>query len=91
MASGTTLRMWRRTLILLVLLIGVGFGLILFNLIRLQLVEGEELKSQSLDQSLRTTSLSAQRGSIYDCNGNVLAESASVWTVALEPAYIEDE
>ena len=43
MASGTTLRMWRRTLILLVLLIGVGFGLILFNLIRLQLVEGAEI------------------------------------------------
>lgn len=61
-----------------------------FNLVRLQLVEGEELRSMALDQSLQTTSLSAQRGTIYDCNGNVLAESASVWTVALEPAYIED-
>lgn len=91
MASGTTIRMWRRTLVLLILLIGVGFGWILFNLVRLQLVEGEELRSMALDQSLQTTSLSAQRGTIYDCNGNVLAESASVWTVALEPAYIEDD
>ena len=91
MASGTTIRMWRRTLFLLVVMIGLGFGWILFNLVRLQLVEGEELRSMALDQSLQTTSLSAQRGTIYDCNGNVLAESASVWTVALEPAYIKDD
>ena len=57
MASGTTIRMWRRTLVLLILLIGVGFGWILFNLVRLQLVEAEELRSMALDQSLQTTSL----------------------------------
>ena len=43
MAKGTTVRLWRRTLILLVLMV-FGFGAILFNLIRLQLVDGEELK-----------------------------------------------
>lgn len=91
MAKGTTVRLWRRTLILLVLM-AFGFGAILFNLIRLQLVDGEELKKAAIDQSLQPTTLSAQRGTIYDSSGvKVLAKSASVWTVALEPAYIEDE
>lgn len=91
MAKGTTVRLWRRTLILLVLM-AFGFGAILFNLIRLQLIDGEELKKAAIDQSLQPTTLSAQRGTIYDSSGvKVLAKSASVWTVALEPAYIEDE
>ncbi len=91
MAKGTTVRLWRRTLILLVLMV-FGFGAILFNLIRLQLVDGEELKKAAIDQSLQPTTLSAQRGTIYDSSGvKILAKSASVWTVALEPAYIEDE
>ncbi len=91
MAKGTTVRLWRRTLILLVLMV-FGFGAILFNLIRLQLVDGEELKKAAIDQSLQPTTLSAQRGTIYDSSGvKILAKSASVWTVALEPAYIDDE
>jgi stage V sporulation protein D (sporulation-specific penicillin-binding protein) len=44
MAKGTTVRMWRRTVIVLLLMIVVGFGSVVFNLARLQIVEGEELK-----------------------------------------------
>ena len=39
MAKGTTVKMWRRTMGVLIGLIVVGFGAILFSLIRIQLVK----------------------------------------------------
>ena len=91
MAKSTTIRMWRRAL-LLIGIMAVGLGIVVVNLIRLQIIDGEELKKAAIDQSLQPTTLSAERGTIYDCSGTkILAQSASVWTVALEPAYIEEE
>ena len=56
---------------------------------RIQTSRGEEMKTAAMDQSLRSTSLPAMRGSIYDATGTkVLAQSASVWTVVLEPYFI---
>ena len=43
MAKGTTVRMWRRTIIVLLVLIVGGFGSIVVSLFRLQIIEGEEL------------------------------------------------
>ena len=68
MAKGTTVRMWRRTLTVMIVM-AVAFGIVIFNLVRLQLVDGEELKRAAIDQSLQPTTLSAERGTIYDCNG----------------------
>lgn len=77
-------------MIITAVLVFVGFGAVIVNLIRWQIVEGEELKTAALDQSLQTTSLTAMRGAIYDATEDkVLAQSASVWTVVLEPAYIK--
>lgn len=79
-------------MIITAVLVFVGFGAVIINLIRWQIIEGEELKTAALDQSLQTTSLTAMRGTIYDATEDkVLAQSASVWTVVLEPAYIEKE
>ncbi len=85
MAKGTTVKMWRRTMGVLIGLIVVGFGAILFSLIRIQLVNGSELKQAAVDQQLKDTVLTAQRGTIYDANKKVLATSATVWKVVLEP------
>ena len=91
MAKGTTIRMWRRTIFVLVALILIGFGAIIFSLARLQLVEGESLQTRAVDQQMKDTSISAQRGTIYDCNMKPLAQSATVWKVVLEPAFITDK
>lgn len=91
MSKGTTIRMWRRTIFVLLALIIVGFGAIVFSLARLQLVEGSSLQTRAVDQQLKDTVFSAQRGTIYDCNMKPLAESASVWKVVLEPAFITDK
>ena len=90
MAKGTTEKMWRKALLLTAALVFVGFGAVVISLFRWQIVRGEEMSIAALDQSLRSTTLSAMRGTIYDATGKVLAQSASVWTVVLEPAYFAD-
>lgn len=91
MAKGTTVKMWRRTLIVLIVMVALGFGLIVVSLIRLQLVDGAELQKAAVDQQLRDTTISAQRGTIYDRNMKPLAQSATVWKVVLAPAYIDKD
>lgn len=82
--------MWRKALIVTAVLVFVGFGAAAVSLFRWQILRGEEMSTAALDQSLRSTTLSAMRGTIYDATGKVLAQSASVWTVVLEPAYFSE-
>ena len=49
------------------------------------------MQTRAVDQYLKDTSISAKRGTIYDCNMKVLAKSADVWKVVLEPNYITDD
>ena len=92
MAGSNNSKMWKRTVLITSILIFLGFGIVVLNLIRWQLVRGEELKASAVDQSLQSTVLTPMRGTIYDATGTkVLAQSASVWTVALEPNYIDTE
>ena len=90
MTKGTTVRMWRRSLIVLVGLVGC-FGIMIFRLVYLQIATGEALQQKAVDQQLKDTIINAQRGTIYDCNMKPLAQSATVWTVVLEPAYLETD
>lgn len=91
MAKGTTIRMWHRTVFVLFMMVLIGFGAVIFNLVRLQIVEGETLKMRAVDNQVKDTVLTAQRGTIYDRNMKILATSATVWQVVLEPAYITDK
>lgn len=70
----------------------VGFGAAAASLFHWQILRGEELSALAMEQSLRSTTLPAMRGTIYDATGNkVLAQSASVWTVVLEPHFLADD
>ncbi len=91
MSKGTTARTWHRTVLVLVLTIVVGFGAVIFSLVKLQLIQGPELQKLAAGQQLQDSSLSAKRGTIYDCNMKELAKSATVWDVILEPNYITDK
>ena len=91
MAKGNTVRLWRRSLIVLMVMLIAGFGLLIFRLVQLQIVEGETLQKGAVSQQLKDTTISAKRGTIYDCNMKPLAQSANVWTVVLEPAYLTDK
>lgn len=57
----------------------------------LQVVRGEELSSKAESQQMRDTEISAMRGTIYDSEGNVLAQSATVWDIYIDPLAIDLE
>ena len=69
----------------------LGFGTVAFRLTQLMLVQGEELQQKAVDQQLTDTTISARRGTIYDTNGKVLAQSATVWKVVLAPINFEND
>ena len=92
MAKGITEKMTIRAKVLTGILVFLGFGLVVGSLFRWQILRGEELRARAIDQSLQSTSVPAMRGTIYDATGTkILAQSASVWTVVLEPNYLKDD
>ena len=62
-----------------------------FSLVRLQIFQGDSLKKAAVDQQLKDTQIVAKRGTIYDANDKVLAQSASVWKVVIEPYYLLEQ
>ena len=91
MIKGTTIRMWKRSLVVLITLVVICFAGLIGRLFKLQIIDGENLQKMALEQQLTDTKINAQRGTIYDRNMKVLAQSATVWTVVLEPAYLNTE
>ena len=83
--KGPNQRLWQRSTILIILILVIGFGAVLARLAILTLVQGGELQERAVGQQLADTTLTAKRGTIFDANGNVLAESASVWQVVMAP------
>lgn len=89
MPKGFAERMRSKAIGLTAMLIIGGFGAATASLFHWQIVRGEEMRTAAMDQSLRSTTLPAMRGSIYDATGTkVLAQSADVWTVVLEPFFV---
>ncbi len=89
--KGASARLWHRSIcILLVILVG-GFGTVAARLFYLQTYMSEALQQKAVQQQLADTTISAKRGSIYDANGNVLAQSITVWTIAIAPIYLTDD
>ena len=86
-----TRRFKKRAVVAVAILLILGFGTDIGRLFYLQIIKGEELKTKAEVQQLSDTEISADRGIIYDCNYNVLAESASAWLVYVNPSKIEDD
>ena len=79
----------RRTLALL-LVFGVASFLALFaKAYDLTINQYDEMKERASNQQMRSTVISASRGSILDRNGTVLAMSASADNIFLDPNSIQ--
>ena len=90
-AKGPNQRLIQRTFVLIMIILVIGFGAVFTRLSYLTIVQSSELQEDAVDQQLSDTTVSAKRGTIYDANGKVLAESASVWQVVMAPAYFEED
>lgn len=85
----TTHSLSRRIIALVLVIIFASVGLVA-RLFYIQIVQGRNLQSRALDQWMRDLPLTAQRGSITDRNGVVLASSYSVYDVYVKPVLVED-
>ncbi len=61
------------------------------RLIWLQILTGQALKVRAADQWYRDLPLMAERGTIYDTNGLVLATSSLTYSVYLRPVAVKDQ
>ena len=69
---------------------GVGtLALLLARLYHIQITDHAFYEELAISQQLRQAPGTVRRGVIYDCNGNILAASASVDNVYLSPAEID--
>lgn len=68
----------------------LAFGAIGVRLIQLQAVGASYYQELGLDQRVEVVTLEAERGSIFDRNGNDLALSVPVRTVVADPSVITD-
>lgn len=86
--SQTSLKSKKRLLFLMTVVVvlffalAVKMGIIIF-------VQGDMLREKAIIQQTRDLVVSAKRGSILDCNGNVLAQSANAETVVLRPSEVK--
>lgn len=89
--KGPAQRLRQRTAILILLILVLGFGAAVLRLTYLTTVQSSELQESAVDLQLADTTVPAKRGTIYDANGNVLAESASVWQVVMSPVNFKND
>ncbi len=83
------LSMLRRTLFLMVCG-ALSFALLIGTLFQYMIVDHEKYQEMAINNQTRTTTVSADRGQIYDCNYNLLAGSTSVENVFIDPLAIDN-
>ncbi len=73
---------------------GVFAGLLLFTayivyeLYNVAVVKSEYYRSKANEQQIERFTINANRGTIYDRNGKILAQSTTVWDVIIDPLQI---
>ena len=79
-----------RSFVLMILMGVVMFVLLFFRLFDLQITRHEELQGKAVNQQTRRTVVTANRGTIYDAGGNILAISSSAETIILSPLEVDN-
>ncbi len=78
-------RVFWRTVVLMVVFGALVFVPLAARLWELQIDQHEELQRRAVDQQTRDLAVSAERGRIYDAEGNILSISATVQNLVLSP------
>lgn len=60
----------------------VLFGILIYRLFDLQIVNGEKYQESFTYKSVKTVAVKATRGNIYDCNGKLLAYNETSYTLS---------
>ena len=81
--------MKKRILAILMILCIVVTGIVSGVLFKVSVIDSKELSAMATDQQQSSFDIKAKRGTIYDRNNKVLAQSATVWDVIISPGDIE--
>ncbi len=80
-----------KNLLICMLTLFIVLLLLILRLAYLQFIKGPDLKEAANRQQSTNRVISAKRGNIYDSTGKLLAASASVDTVSINPSKIKKE
>ncbi len=69
----------------------LAFGVLLFVVVNLQVVQGRELSERSVQNQLEEREIQASRGVIYDRNGQKLAVNEPSFNLFINPRDVQDE
>lgn len=86
-----TRQMWRRSLLVLLVVCVFFFGAVTAKMAQLQLVQADSWQQLATAQQLSDSIIDPSRGTIYDAGGHILAESQLVWTIIMSPKNIPDD
>ena len=91
MAKKPSKRMGVRATAVVLIIAVLGSLAVTGVLVKAQLIDHDFYSKKALEQQTTDTAISAKRGNILDCNGVVLAQSATVWDIVLNPSDIKNE
>lgn len=80
----------KKKIIVVLMILAVGLLYVLGFLVYRQFVQGAELQRMAIDQQTRESTVSSNRGVIYDRNGKVLAQNSSVVTITASPKDVKN-
>lgn len=63
----------------------------IWGIYKVAIAEGDKWKTMANSQQLKSTVVSASRGTIYDANGSVLAQSATVYNIYCDPVMLNTQ
>ena len=81
--------MKKRILAILMILCIAITGIVSGVLFKVSVIDSKELSAMATDQQQSSFDIKAKRGTIYDRNNKVLAQSTTVWDVIISPGDIE--
>ncbi len=82
--------MKRRLLIPLLLIMMAALVYVSYVMYQVAVVDSAKYQELANEQQFKTTTISATRGTIYDANGQALAQSVTVYTVYVDPTTYRD-
>jgi len=84
-ASASKRTIFNRTLFLMAFITPLLFGALIWKLWDVSIVHHDEYQERAARQQTMELSVSAERGNIYDRNGNILSMSATVYDLIVSP------
>ena len=79
---------YKKRILVLVWMVGIGFFALFFRLYHLQIVRGAELSQRSQSNFIKHQPLPHDRGIIYDRYGRILVDNHLSLTLHLTPAFV---